>query len=706
MNRQTNTPRKLPLFILLFLLLSACTAGCGREEEDDGYYVIEMESEQIFNRTQDNADVFLFGSRFWKDKPVLLAGYRSMDPETGEKYMDVCLRHTSGEEEALWKRVPEEHGYGSWYLDHDGNGYCLYMNQVIRYDRDGSERYRKAYEGILRFTGACIPEKGKGDFLLLGQTQQGMSNLLSLNPDTGEISLLGVTLATEYAGGQGRIALAGNGGGFLVLDSNGIWEADTEKGRKDCIMPFAGGAYTPSAVSDFRITHDGTAQILCGDILETVRRVDISKERKVLILRVSAKLNDSFITSGWLPAAIARFNKENGEYYVAAEERPDDEKTSEFRERTDMELALGKGPDMMLNALKDGQSLAAKGALEDLAPYMEASGIREEDYFPAAFEGLRGDKVQGADTGIYGINVMLLPTTGIWFSHELFPDGVSSDLDAEELIGALEAYEGDAVYSRTSSGLLDDLMWASDSLCGMVDWENGTCDFTDGMFRRILEVCNRYASGTRNGTAVLSGTISDSLYIYANIYGNEEEMAARGKFVLGCLFDDGWHPGIDTKTQMSVSSASPYKEGAWEFIRFLLSEEEQSKISWVDNTFIYPSNKKAFEKLAAKEIAEGSPWPDVAGTDGTIYKKNLMGDFWTDISGSGEQREKYYALTEEKVERVRGMLEKARAYPLHTEPIITIIDEETAAFFAGDRSVDDVCANIQNRVQLYLSEHE
>jgi len=356
---------------------------------------------------------------------------------------------------------------------------------------------------------------------------------------------------------------------------------------------------------------------------------------------------------------------------------------------------LVNGPDIVLGILNDPLSLVAKGALEDLAPYMRAFDIREEDYFPAAFDGLRGE----GGAGIYGINIVLYPKAGLRISSSLFPEGVEDGLGAERLVSVLEAYEGDAVYD---SVLLDDLLDASDSLCGMVDWENETCDFSGGMLKRILELYSRFKS--QSGNNVLSGSMSSSIYIYGNIYGNKEEMAKRGMAALGCLFDDGWHAGIWSTLRMSVSSASPYKEGAWEFIRFLLSEEEQARLSWVENTNLYPSNRKVFDELAAREISEGSPMVDVPKADGTTFRRILMGQFWDDVPPASA--EEYYSLTEEKVESVRRMLEGARAIPLRTDQIQIIIWEEAAVYFAGDRSVDEVCANIQNRVQLYLNEHQ
>jgi ABC-type glycerol-3-phosphate transport system substrate-binding protein len=695
MDKHLKMGKKTAMFFWIFFLVIVFLAGCGKEEEDDDYYIIEMESEQIFNRIKNDREGYLSGTRFYHDEPVQLVGYRDKDSETGEKYINLHLCRTSGEEETLWERIPEEYGQGDWYLDEDGNGYCLYLNEVIRYDREGGERYRRTCEEVMRFTGAWV--KGTKDILLLGKTQQGLLNLMALDPDQGELSWTGVTLDMDNTG-TWEIFMASNGDSFMLLDEEGIWEGDRKEGRKECIMPFTGRTYVPDAVSDFRVLEDGTAQVLCGDRMETLRRVNISKERKVLVLRTAA-LKDSIFTSGWLKEGIVRFNKENGEYYVVVEERVE-EKSLDFQERTDMELVLGKGPDLVLGVINDPMALIAKGALEDLTPYMEDSGVLEEEYFPATFDGWRGED----NAGIYGVNIVLFPTAGIWVDEVLLSEGLGDVVGAKELVSALEAYEGNSVYTRTTSGLMNDLLKSSDSLCGMVDWENGTCDLNGGILKRILELCHQYQSRGGKDTPVLSGAMQSSLYIYGNIYGNREEMSARGMTAVGCLFDDACRAGVEAYTRMAVSSASQYKEGAWEFIRFLLGEEEQTRISWAQNDYIYPSNKNAFDTMAAKEIAEGKVVASIVRADGSITGRGRMGIFWEEIPAN--KRNEHYALTEEKVDRVRKMLEETRAFPLRTKPIREIISQEAEAYFAGDKSVDEVCANIQNRVQLYLNEHK
>jgi len=684
------------LHLLVFLLCLTVLAGCGKKEEDNDYYIVETESEQVFTRTRNDANTFLLGNRFYLGEAVQLAGYLAQD---GTK-MDVYLCRTSGGEELLWEGVPKEYRNSGWYLDDEGNGYCIYGNEMVRYDKGGGERYRREQEGIKGIVDVCV--SGDGAIMLLGRTADNMVKLMEADRDTGELTDTGAVLAAGVIESQAGIYIGGNNKtGFLLLDSEGIWEADMEEGRRECVMEFGGGSYLPEAVADFQVLEDGTAQILRGGEMDTLRPVNISEVRTVLVLRVQDE-ESLYSSLSWLFESIACFNRENGEYYVIVEDRGEEDSIA-FRERTDMELALGTGPDMVLSLVDNPLALIEKGALENLVPYMEASGMSEEDYFPAAF-GCWGDVVE-EDSEIYCVNIAFALTPGMWADAGLLPDGGATDLAG--VVDALENYQGEAIWSKTSRGknvVLRMLLQASDSLGGMVDWEKGTCNFTDGFFGSLLELNKRYAYREGDDIAVLTGSVAYSLYLYGNIYGNDEEMAGRGMVRLDYLFDDAHCAAVDGyNTLMAVSSASAHKEGAWELIRFLLSEEEQSKISWVKSDRVYPVNRKAFDMMASREIAEGGVIAYYTGKDGRTGGTDRMASIDPDMSMA--ERIERYALTEEKIARVRDMLENARALPLRTEPILQIIYEEADAYYSGDRSVEDVCGNIQNRVQLYLNEN-
>lgn len=60
--------------------------------------------------------------------------------------------------------------------------------------------------------------------------------------------------------------------------------------------------------------------------------------------------------------------------------------------------------------------------------------------------------------------------------------------------------------------------------------------------------------------------------------------------------------------------------------------------------------------------------------------------------------------TPEDVEMIRALVNNVSdKFQYHTK-IQTIIDEEVSAYFKGQKNIEDVCAIIQSRVQLYLDE--
>ena len=64
------------------------------------------------------------------------------------------------------------------------------------------------------------------------------------------------------------------------------------------------------------------------------------------------------------------------------------------------------------------------------------------------------------------------------------------------------------------------------------------------------------------------------------------------------------------------------------------------------------------------------------------------------------------ALTTEKVDEIREKLEKTRALPHRIEPLLEIILEEADHYFNDAKTIEEILPIIENRVQLYMDEHE
>lgn len=122
------------------------------------------------------------------------------------------------------------------------------------------------------------------------------------------------------------------------------------------------------------------------------------------------------------------------------------------------------------------------------------------------------------------------------------------------------------------------------------------------------------------------------------------------------------------------------RDGAWEFVKFLLSEGAQEKLTEVAMGFM-PVKRSVFETLMEQEMANGP--------------RDYLAQETMIIKGS---------LTRERVDEIEAFLESARALPYRTEPILELIQEESREYFNGSKSIEQVADSIENRVQMYLNE--
>lgn len=215
----------------------------------------------------------------------------------------------------------------------------------------------------------------------------------------------------------------------------------------------------------------------------------------------------------------------------------------------------------------------------------------------------------------------------------------------------------------------------------MVDLEKGTCDFGGELFGKLLEAAKRYQYDERNNfPKVTSDKYLSTIHtIYYNFRTRAEE-EARGFASAGTLFDDGSHPvpaiAQSRYKSLMLNANAANRDGAWEFVKFILSDEAQEKLA---EKAELPVKKSVFKAQMEREIEDGlSKDVSVKVFDGP--------------------------LTKERADEIEEFLENARALPYKTEPILAIIREEAKEYFNGNKSKEQVAEIIENRVQLYLDE--
>ena len=145
---------------------------------------------------------------------------------------------------------------------------------------------------------------------------------------------------------------------------------------------------------------------------------------------------------------------------------------------------------------------------------------------------------------------------------------------------------------------------------------------------------------------------------------------------------------------IAISSGSDVKEGAWEFLCFLLGDEAQENYSYngsVKKSVFDGYADKLLEKIEGDNIAT------------PMVQDRTTGE-WS-FARIYEEKDMEFIKTE-KIPYYKKMLEEARYLPLRSAPILDIICEEAEDYFNGDKSAEEVIKVIENRVKLYVNERK
>ena len=235
-----------------------------------------------------------------------------------------------------------------------------------------------------------------------------------------------------------------------------------------------------------------------------------------------------------------------------------------------------------------------------------------------------------------------------------------------------------------------------------IDKENGTCSFTGEEFKKILEFANQFPDegkddstldDLRCGRTLLSREVITSVQLY-QMY---EYMFGGPVNTIG--YPSFGESGLTFKpygTTVAMNAHSENKEGVWEFIRFNVSQERQENVGSPYGGF--PILKSALEKQFEKDMT-----PKYV-KDENGNQQEMPKITWAKSMGDEEFSVEVYAASEEQVNRVRAMIEAAQNGESMDSRVLNIIIEEASGYFEGHKSVEDVAAVVQNRVQLYLNE--
>lgn len=429
------------------------------------------------------------------------------------------------------------------------------------------------------------------------------------------------------------------------------------------IASVRGGVFNPQTDSLRLYGTDGEGYLCCG-LLSTR---DAEQQRTELVYGTLGAYNGGEAHN--VETAIMDFNRNNREYYITVRNYGNYGENGLQRLQADM--AGGKEPDIIeMYSLGAYEPYVYNGYLEDLTPYLEQSPYRDDILWNVL-------DIYRSDGGLY----LMMPH----FSLEalvIHPEyqGEIREWNMEAFMGLVEKNQ----WQRFLLGGNDDaeiLLWymLSGKQSEFIDWERREADFVSEGFVELLALCRE--NGERQWPDTSGWTFEEmqenaicgvtffpdfsSYLTLAGAYGREYPL-----YGYPTATEQEYRVGLRNDS-CAIYAGSRHKEGAWAYVESLLEEKYQ-----LGAQGCIPIRASALEKYGEEQ--KKTEWK------------------------TGDE---IISLTDAEVDIIKEILYRgnmARGY-LDTN-ILNIVQEEAAAYFAGDKSAEETAGVIQSRVLIYLNE--
>ncbi len=407
-----------------------------------------------------------------------------------------------------------------------------------------------------------------------------------------------------------------------------------------------------------------------------------------------------------LQSKAVKFNKANSQYHISVKEYVN---YDNFNENTwsdaltnlNNDITSANCPDLIDLSAVNIEQLTAKGVLEDLNPYLEKSGKLNKSDFVENI--LNAYTFNGA---LISIPVYFNVQTVVGAASMV---GSESGWTLDELIALSNAHPDAELFDRVSKQyiLQTAMMFNGDSF---IDWNTGECSFDSDAFKNILEFVNKFpdeikseegmdSEPTRiqNGEVLLATSYIydfNQLQMYNEIFKGDYNCIG-----FPTVDGTGGH-ALSGGDAYAITAKSGHKDGAWEFLESILTEEDNERY-W--NGF--PTIKTRLDNMKKKAME-----PDyILDENGEILKDEngepVISEGTSSVSYEDGWSYTYRKPTQEEIDKVVELMDNARPVSYNGNDEITkIINEEAEGFFKGQKSVDEVVGIIQNRVKIYVGE--
>lgn len=615
----------------------------------------------------------------------------------GELLQEIDLNEAVSDLEWFYCQNMAQGGDGNIYLSiNDG--------KILCFDKDGK---RQADIDLDTYFVQSLVTVGSGAVLATYYESEGNGGAVVTRLENGSASEAMHPEGVSVTGGLN--IYGGDGDVVLLSDGNLLYYMNAATGEVTKLLSWLDSDINASNISGVAGSEDTLLVVLSsyahnsGEYtfeLGTLTKTPKKDLPQRTILTLGAQYLDDQLRS-----AVVDFNRKSDTYRVTLVDYGTYNTTEDYTlgaKQMDMDVISGNSPDLIsLQGAKTEQYIS-KGVLANLSELLEKDEtISADDLMAGPLQGYTKDgKLYGMP---YSFGVQTLYGSAMRL-------GERNSWTLEEMAEVVEELDDDVqvmTYTTQSSFLS---MMLTYNLSRFVDYSKATCSFDSEEFKSLLKTAASLPKDPEedSGGAVVvesaeaaayddemtqlqrGDTLLSTGYIYSkyeiknflNLYVEDN-----GIVKVGYPTESGSGAVLSLDGGVAISDKCQDKDGAWAFLKTLLEDDFQK------NQWSLPVTVSAFDS-----VMEEAKEPE--------YYMEKGEKVYVDSTGYiGETEYKLDDITDEQIQEFKDYINGASMVSTtYDSDLMDIVTEEAAAFFAGDKSADEVADLIQSRASIYLGE--
>lgn len=577
----------------------------------------------------------------------------------------------------------DENSYVSKMIsDTDGNYIVLMETKIVIFDKDAKKINEVKSESWIE--GMAITKDGA---VVCGSSGENGAEVKVLDVKSASFGESYKLDGISYFQSSDSL-MSGYEYDFYYKDSNSVYGYSIADKKSTKVLDFVASNMNGQSTYGMIFLPDGT--FINSEYDMTSNKTVCSRYKKV---DPSTIANKKTLTIGgvWMDEqvkeAVIKFNKASDEYNITIKDYSNmEDPDTQFA----ADIVAGNIPDIIsLNSLPITQYVG-KGILADLTEYYTKDGL-DKELLPTVAEAMQ---VNGKYYSVAPNMSLVTMAANSEIVHGKTGWTVAEMLDIiKEQKGKSQPF-----YWNEKNGMLYTMIGAA--MSDYVDWTTGKCSFDSQEFKDILTICNELgvdesAMDYENRESQPSMVQSGKIFLMDQYLDYEATVMMSKMFkdnisFIGYPCKDGKGSFFSFSNEFGISSKSENKEGAWEFIKTLMTKEYQHN-SWSG----IPTRKDAYE-MYKKARTTKETYTDEFGQEVSPLQSGWSyDDFEVEIG----------PLSDEEVALFESVLNNTNKRSEQDYKLTEIIQEEVQVYFKGDKTVDEICDIIQNRISTYVNEN-